>query len=204
MKNYKYLVLVILIAATSFMSASCGKKSGDVCLLTILVSGDGRVNGPGGYCVGAAQCDYYVDKGSVVFLSAIAYNNWRFSQWQGSITGSSPNVAFTMNSNYLIRAVFLRGASEGDEESVSGPCPDGSIKTDDACITLNNDILRAHDLLSGITLWDFNADETIICGPVLTEEGILYLGTGSNILYGIDAATGKEVYTGDISDITAD
>lgn len=200
MKNFKCLVLVALIIATSFMSIGCGKKSGDVCLLTILVAGDGRVNGPGGYC--AAACDYYVDKGSVVYLSAIGYNGWRFSQWQGSISGSSPNVFFTINSNYLIRAVFVRGASEGEEEeNINAPCPEGAIKTADACISIVDNTLSSHDLLSGVVLWDFTAESPVVYGPVLAEDGILYLGTESDLLHGIDAQTGKEVYSETISDI---
>jgi hypothetical protein len=61
---------------------------------------------------------------------------------------------------------------------------------------LSNTTLRARDMttLPGSTLWSFTGDGGLISAPVVVH-GIVYVGSGSGMLYGLNESTGVVVWS---------
>ncbi len=64
---------------------------------------------------------------------------------------------------------------------------------------LSNNTLRARDMtmLPGSTLWSFVGDGGLISAP-LVVHGIVYIGSGSGMLYGLDESTGATVWSANV------
>jgi len=189
------LCLLILLSG-------CGKKSTDVYDLTLVIndSRGGGVQTSSGFCT--MTCDYYMDRGTVFAMTALSSKGWRFVEWQGSISGTSPNVILTVNGNLLIKAVFTRTTGEGvSKEGTSEVYHECSILTEDMCISSIGDRLEAKSISSGDILWEYVAGALVTKGPVLDEDGIIHIGIETDLLIDLDAKTGNEVSAQDISDI---
>jgi hypothetical protein len=192
------LFLVFLLTLLS----GCGKKSGEVCNLTLVIndSRGGGVQTSSGLCT--MTCDYYMDRGTVFAMTALSSKGWRFVEWQGSISGTSPNVILTVNGNLLIKAIFTRTTGEGaSEESISEVYPECSILSEDICVLATENRLEAKSISSGDMLWEYEAGSLITRGPVLDEAGVIHIGIETVLLIGLDAKTGSEISAQDITDI---
>lgn len=66
--------------------------------LTVMVSGQGTVDPPGGI----------YPSNTMVSLTATPASGWVFSRWTGSVTGSTNPVTITMNGNKTVTAVFVQ------------------------------------------------------------------------------------------------
>ena len=199
--NTKILAIVLIAAMPVFLS--CGANhSGDICALTVSVTGQGGVDGPGSFCTGT--CTYYLDKGSVILMTASPAFGYAFSKWTGSFSGTVPAVVFTVNGNMQATAVFVKIASSesrSEEDNTKGnECPDGSIAASALkCISVKGDTVSSYDLLSGSIIWNYHTESEILYGPVLTLEGVIYIGTEDGSVYEINADTGRVIIAGDIN-----
>lgn len=72
--------------------------------LTVSVTGEGRVTGPGIDCPG--QCSATVTSGTDVVLTAAAQSGWNFWGWRQDCAGDQ-GCAFTVAGNASIEALFL-------------------------------------------------------------------------------------------------
>jgi uncharacterized repeat protein (TIGR02543 family) len=197
----RILTTVLLVTMPFFISCG-GNSSGDIYSLTILISGKGGVDGPGSYCTGT--CTYYLDKGSVVLMTASPATGYVFSKWTGSLSGTVPSVVFTVNGNMQVTAVFVnRTSSESSSEedyNKKNVCPEGSVLMSYSnCISVKDSTVSSYDLSSSTVLWNYNAGSKILYGPVLTQEGSVYIGTVDGIVYEIDADNGGVIIASDIN-----
>jgi hypothetical protein len=71
---------------------------------------------------------------TVVTITAVPTNGWLFLYWQGDVTGSSPSINITMNTNKTVQAVFgttlgtvVTGSGQVLLSPPDGPYPDASV-----------------------------------------------------------------------------
>jgi hypothetical protein len=196
----KFLAISIIAAMPFFFSCG-GNSSGDIYALSVSISGRGGVDGPGSFCTGS--CTYYLDKGSVVLMTASPATGYVFSKWTGSFSGTVPAVVFTVNGNMQVTAVFVNrtssqfGSEQGDTQK--NVCPEGSVSTASSnCISVKDSTVSSYDLSSSSIVWNYIAESKILYGPVLTCEGAVYIGTENGIVYEITTDNGNAIIVGDI------
>lgn len=197
------ILTIALIAAMPFFFSCGGNSSGDIYALNVSISGKGGVDGPGSFCTGT--CTYYLDKGSVVLMTASPATGYVFSKWTGSFSGIAPAVVFTVNGNMQVTAVFVnRTSSESSSEediTKKNVCPEGSVAMSALnCISLKDQTVSSYDLSRGSIVWNYSAESEILYGPVLTQEGIVYIGTEDGSIHEINADTGRGIIAGYIKE----
>lgn len=77
-------------------------------LLTLTVSGNGRVTGGGIDCDGPATCTADQPAGSEVTLEASPANGYTFTSWTGACTGTTPTCTVTMDAARSVAATFTQ------------------------------------------------------------------------------------------------
>lgn len=58
-------------------------------------------------------------------------------------------------------------------------------------------VLQAHNLSDLSLAWTFAGDGNLVTAPVVAN-GVVYIGSSSGNLYGVDAATGSQVWTANV------
>jgi uncharacterized repeat protein (TIGR02543 family) len=95
-------------------------------LLTLTVSGNGRVTGGGIDCDGPATCTADQPAGSEVTLEASPANGYTFTGWTGHCTGTTPTCTVTMDAARSVTATFTQAIELNVTVNGSGNVSGGS------------------------------------------------------------------------------
>lgn len=97
--NYYYFNFLFIITISSLIFISCDKESNTkVFKIEIFPSIGGEISNNGGH----------YDSGSVINVTAIPNEGYRFVRWEGINIQDIETISFTVNSNLSITAVFER------------------------------------------------------------------------------------------------
>jgi outer membrane protein assembly factor BamB len=87
----------------------------------------------------------------------------------------------------------ILGANDGSEQGAftGGPLPAFAGSRG----FFVNGGLEAHTLDSNAVTWHFNGDQPIVSNAIAVN-GVVYAASGNGAVHGVDAATGREVWSG--------
>ena len=114
-------------------------------VLSIVTNGQGTTTP-------ASYNSYNRDAGSLVTISAHPADGWKFDHWAGDVTGTSPSITITMNSNYDIIAYFALAKTETFLDLVKGVWHNifsGNTDTENCVISKGEEITLP--MSSGVT-----------------------------------------------------
>jgi outer membrane protein assembly factor BamB len=99
-------------------------------------------------------------------------------------------VLFGRTSNSLNLLDAATGNPEGQIASAAAPAV-----TSTAVIALNSGTLSSTRLSDLVQTWTFSGDGTLVTAPIVVN-GTVIVGSGSGNVYGVDAGTGAQVWSG--------
>ena len=143
-----------------------------------------------------------------VFVSYSCYNAWALAPATGAVLwhhttscfGGGGRTPVYYNGRVYIRNSSLEslalhsGVGTAVAEYPVGPAPAFHGSTG---FFLNGTTLQARDVNSGTVKWSFTGDGTLSSPPIVVN-GIVYIGSTSGKLYGLDETTGTNVWTGTV------
>lgn len=146
----------------------------------------------------SSEAVYFMDS---YYCNAFAYEPLSGKKiWQQ--TGAQCNYAFGYTPVIKGGVLYGRTAGAANLFDAATGTPDGQLATgvgpsitDTAFVTLNSATLSSTSLSDHVQTWTFTGDGTLSTAPVMVNN-IVFVGSTSGKVYGVDAATGLQVWMG--------